>query len=158
MGVEVASPGAFPVDQTDAFANWYRTEPNGRTVLTPPIPEDGNHGFKVPGFIPRAARGTVVRGTIQGKDLKQYDFTKEQYAALTRLTATLCTVFPKLKCDYPRQKDGSPVREKLDDATLKDFQGVLGHYHIQTDKVDPGPAFDWQSVVGGAKKLMRSAR
>ena len=158
VGVEIASPGAFPIDQADAVASWYRTERNGRTILTPPIPEDGDNGFKIAGFIPRPARNFPIRGTIQGKDLKQYDFTKEQYAALTRLTATLCTVFPKLKCDYPRHKDGTLIREKLDDATLNDFQGVLGHFHIQTDKVDPGPAFDWQGVIGGAKKLVRPSR
>ena len=38
---------------------------------------------------------------IQGEDLVQYDFTPEQYAALTKLTAALCKIFPKLKCRYP---------------------------------------------------------
>ncbi|MBI1840558.1 MAG: N-acetylmuramoyl-L-alanine amidase [Verrucomicrobia bacterium] len=158
VGVEIASPGAFPVEQADALDNWYRSQPGGRTVMTPPTPEDGELGFKLHGFTPRPARAAAVRGVIQGKELKQYDFTREQYAALTRLTATLCSVFPRLKCDFPHHKDGSLIREKLDDAALKDYRGVLGHFHIQTDKVDPGPAFDWQGVISGARNLMRSPR
>jgi hypothetical protein len=31
---------------------------------------------------------------------------------------------------------------------------VLGHYHIQTDKDDPGPAMDWDKVIGGAQKIL----
>jgi N-acetylmuramoyl-L-alanine amidase len=29
---------------------------------------------------------------------------------------------------------------------------VLAHYHIQANKVDPGPAFDWDRVIGGARR------
>jgi hypothetical protein len=34
------------------------------------------------------------------------------------------------------------------------YQGILGHYHVQTDKQDPGPAFQWDTVIMGARKLM----
>jgi N-acetyl-anhydromuramyl-L-alanine amidase AmpD len=96
-----------------------------------------------------------VNGTIQEKELEQYDFTVEQYRALIRLTATLCKVFPKLRCDYPRDGDGRLIPHKLPDAALAKFQGLLGHYHIQTNKTDPGPAFQWDYVIGRARRLLR---
>ncbi len=46
------------------------------------------------------------------------------------------------------------VSERLSDPVLKSFQGVLGHFHIQTEKVDPGPAFNWDYVIGGARRLL----
>jgi hypothetical protein len=36
----------------------------------------------------------------------------------------------------------------------QNFQGVLGHYHVQRNKTDPGPAFNWEKVVGGARELL----
>jgi N-acetyl-anhydromuramyl-L-alanine amidase AmpD len=29
---------------------------------------------------------------------------------------------------------------------------LLGHWHVQKNKVDPGPAFDWDRVIEGAKR------
>ena len=89
---------------------------------------------------------------IQGKELIQYDFTPQQYQALIKLTATLCKVLPKIKCDYPKDAAGQLIRQKLPDAELEAYQGVLGHFHIQTDKVDPGPAFQWDYVIGHARR------
>jgi hypothetical protein len=44
-----------------------------------------------------AWHATVANGRSIG-----YDFTSQQYDALVRLTATLCALFPKIQCDYPR--------------------------------------------------------
>ena len=67
------------------------------------------------------------------------DLTDEQYTALTKLTAALCTIFPELACEYPRDAAGQLITTKLPDDQLRAFKGVLGHYHIQSDKIDPGP-------------------
>jgi len=91
---------------------------------------------------------------IQGKELIQYDFTPQQYQALIKLTATLSKALPQIKCDYPKDAAGNLISQKLPDAELKAYQGVLGHFHIQTDKVDPGPAFQWDYVIGHARKLL----
>jgi N-acetyl-anhydromuramyl-L-alanine amidase AmpD len=96
----------------------------------------------------------LVRGTIQGQDLVQYDFTPQQYRALIKLTATLCKIFPKIKCDYPKDKSGKLIPQKLEDDDLDKYQGVMGHYHVQTNKTDPGPAFQWDYVIGSARKLV----
>ena len=84
----------------------------------------------------------------------QYDFTPQQYAALIKLTATLCKVFPNIKCDYPRDASGKLIAQKLPDEQLEKYEGVLGHFHVQTNKNDPGPAFQWDTVIGGARKLL----
>ena len=95
-------------------------------------------------------RNDKVKGPIQGEELVQYDFTPQQYEALAKLTATLCTVFPKIRCDYPRDEKGALITHKLPSAQYDQYHGVLGHYHVQTNKVDPGPAFQWDRVIGDA--------
>jgi hypothetical protein len=110
---------------------------------------------RTPGFVGHPARPGLVQGRIQGRDLEQYDYTPQQYAALIKLTATLCKVFPKLACRYPKDASDRLATQKLPDDELSHYHGVLGHYHIQTDKVDPGPAFNWDLVIGGAAKILR---
>ena len=43
----------------------------------------------------------------------------------------------------------------LPDDVLARYHGVLGHYHIQTNKQDPGPALQWDKVVDGARTLLK---
>jgi N-acetyl-anhydromuramyl-L-alanine amidase AmpD len=47
------------------------------------------------------------------------------------------------------------MTHKLPAAELNNYEGVLGHYHIQTNKVDPGPALQWDYVIGEARRLMK---
>jgi N-acetyl-anhydromuramyl-L-alanine amidase AmpD len=153
IGVEIANMGAYAANGKNPFAEWYGTNASGKTILT--IPRRlGDAGIRTKKFVGQPARSEPVRGTIQGDDLVQYDYTPEQYAALTKLTAALCKVFPKLHCDYPKDAEGKLITHKLPDDVLQNYQGVLGHYHIQKNKNDPGPALDWERVVGGAKKIL----
>ena len=50
---------------------------------------------------------------------------------------------------------GKLMTRKLPDADLAAYRGVLGHYHIQTNKVDPGPALQWDYVIGQARRWMK---
>ena len=86
--------------------------------------------------------------------MEQYDFTPAQYEALIKLTATLCKIFPNLECQYPQDEDGKVFPVKLPDERLNSYHGLLGHFHVQTNKTDPGPAFDWERVVQGARQLL----
>ena len=153
VGIEIANMGAYGTDEKSPLDKWYAKDASGRTRITVP-PEQGDGGIRTRSFVGRPARPDPVRGTIQGQELVQYDFTPEQYLALSRLTATLCKSFPRIKCDYPRDVTGKLVTEKLPDAELNTYQGILGHFHIQTNKVDPGPAFQWDWVIGEARKLL----
>jgi N-acetyl-anhydromuramyl-L-alanine amidase AmpD len=154
IGIEIANIGAYKPTETNVFAEWYHHDANGQTTIT--IPERfGDGGLRTKNFIGHPARPEPVRGTIQGEDLVQYDFTPQQYAALTHLTAAVCKIFPKLKCRYPVDAQGKLITHKLPPDELKNYEGVMGHYHIQTDKVDPGPAFNWERIIGGANKILQ---
>ena len=83
-----------------------------------------------------------------------YDLTPQQYDSLTRLTASLCEVFPKITCDYPKDAQGRLIPRALPNPAYDQYHGILGHFHVQTNKNDPGPAFQWDRLIGGAKKLM----
>jgi len=153
IGVEIAQIGAFSTALQKIPAEWYQHDERGQTYIK--IPERlGDPMIHTPNFIARPARPDLVRGNIQGRDLLQYDFTPEQYAALIKLTAALCKVFPQITCDYPRDAAGKLIRQKLPDADLANYHGIRGHYHVQTNKIDPGPAFDWDRVIGGARRIL----
>lgn len=154
VGIEIANMGAYPPGAHKALDDWYARDADGRPFIR--VPERlGDPMIYTKDFVGRPARPELVRGTVQGTDLLQYDLTPQQYAALTKLTAALCKVFPKLTCDYPRDADGKLVVNKLPDDALKAYSGVLGHFHIQANKIDPGPAFDWDRVIGGARRLLK---
>lgn len=153
VGVEMANIGAYRAGRPNPFAQWYRTNANGPTVIAIPA-HYGNGGIRTSNFVGHPARPQPVEGVIQGEDLIQYDYTPQQYAALTKLTATLCKIFPKLPCRYPVDAEGRLIRHQLPKPVLDEYEGVLGHYHIQTNKVDPGPAFQWDRVIDGARGIL----
>jgi N-acetyl-anhydromuramyl-L-alanine amidase AmpD len=153
VGIEIANMGTFEPGNPGRLAEWYRADEGG-TRLTIPGPL-GLKELRSPPEILRPIRGEPVSGNIQGADYSQYDLTPQQYDSLIKLTATLCTVFPRIRCDYPRDADGRLVPTALPPGQWEAFGGVLGHYHVQTNKNDPGPAFQWDRVIDGAKALMR---
>ena len=157
IGIEIANIGAYPPSNTETLDRWYDHDTNGQTQLV--LPERfGDGGLLTTNFIARPARMDAITNVVQGHTLVQYDFTPEQYAALSHLTAALCGALPKIKCDAPRETDGSVRNEKLPDEELQAYHGVLGHFHIQTNKTDPGPAFDWEKLLGEAKRLMNESK
>ena len=154
IGIEIANLGSYRESEKDPLGEWYKTGPDGRVVIT--IPKRfGQSPERVPHFVGRPARRAMVVGKVQGSELHQFDFTPQQYKALARLTASLCRVLPRIVCDYPRDSDGRLLNHKMPADHLNDFHGVLGHYHIQINKVDPGPALQWDYVVGEARRLMK---
>ena len=150
IGIEIANMGAYGEgDKDDPLDTWYSKDDRGTRITIPAARGDG--GVRTPGFVGRPAREEPVVGEVQGRMLRQYDFTPEQYDSLVKLTAALCVVFPKIRCDYPRDAGGKLVPRKLPDDELKAFAGVLGHYHVQLNKTDPGPALQWDRVIDGAR-------
>lgn len=152
IGIEIAGIGAVPPEQRGTLEPWYRPDGPGMLLTFPEW--IGDPGIHTPGFQGHPARPDLICGRIQDQNLVQYDFTPQQYAALTRLTATLCRLFPHLPCEYPRNDQGHVVAHKLPDEALAGYRGILGHYHIQTNKVDPGPAFQWERLIHDARTLM----
>ena len=154
IGVEIANVGAHPLSDTKVLNEWYRREAAGLTRLV--VPKSvGDPGIRTRNFLARPARDARIIGVVQGQTLAQYDFTPEQYAALSKLTAALCRVFPRLACDYPRDRTGQVIAQKLPDDMLARYHGVLGHYHVQANKQDPGPALQWDKLIDGARALLK---
>jgi N-acetyl-anhydromuramyl-L-alanine amidase AmpD len=144
IGIEIANIGAYESPDAPELQRWYGKDRDGKVRISIPT-KLGDGGVRTRNFVGRPARNQLIKGRIQGKTLYQYDFTPQQYAALAKLTATLSKVFPNIKLDYPR------ANQKLPDAALTGYRGVIAHYHIQTNKVDPGPAFQWEKVAAKAK-------
>lgn len=151
IGIEIANIGAYAPGDTKRFSEWYQRNKAGQVRLVPPLAV-GNPRLRTPHFVARPLRPNPVRGRVQGREFTQYDLTPEQYAALIKLTAALHRVFPKIRLDYPRDAAGKLATGTLPDAALAKFQGVLGHFHIQDNKIDPGPALQWDTLVTGARR------
>ena len=148
IGIEIANIGAYPPADAGVLDHWYSSDRSG-IRMTIPGGDDG--GVRTPGFIARPARQAPVVGVIQAQRLKQYDLTDAQYEALAKLTAALTEIFPKLDCNYPRDMNGDLIRQVLSEEEWGQYRGLLGHFHVQANKVDPGPAFDWDRVIDGAR-------
>lgn len=108
--------------------------------------------YKTNPFSPMPARTFGDRGyfskKINGKIVRMWDFTEEQYQSLEKLCIGLNKLLPAIKLKVPFDKETG--RHPLD--RLKNFArftGVLGHCHVQNGstglecKYDPGSAFNW---------------
>ncbi|WP_428940450.1 N-acetylmuramoyl-L-alanine amidase [Fontivita pretiosa] len=154
VGIEIANIGAYPPDRSTVLDQWYRRDQSGRTRMVLPAWMK-QEWIRTPNFVARPIRDEPVIGQIQGREYKMYDLTPQQYDSLIKLTAALCKTLPKIRCDYPRDQDGKLIPHVLTDEQYEQYQGVLGHFHVQANKQDPGPAFQWDRVIHGARKLMK---
>ncbi len=159
IGIEIANIGAYSPDlppEKDPLKRWYQKGPDGRTRIIFPAYIADDTGIRTPDFIPRPIRNDPVTGQIQGRTYRMYDLTPKQYDSLIKLTAALCTIFPNIHCDAPRDAEGNIINHVLTEEQWKAYEGLLGHYHVQANKQDPGPAFQWDRVIKGARQLMKS--
>jgi N-acetyl-anhydromuramyl-L-alanine amidase AmpD len=153
VGVEIANIGATAPGRSDAFGRWYAKGPDGHTHITVPGGVESAH-LKNPKASLRPSEDKPIVGVVQGRELEQYDLTPEQYDSLIKLTAALSRVLPKIKLEVPRDASGKVINHTLPTGEYDHYQGVLGHFHVQDNKTDPGPAFQWDRVIGGAKALV----
>jgi N-acetylmuramoyl-L-alanine amidase len=155
IGIEIANIGAYSASQRARLDSWYAPDDSTRDPgdVRVMIPKwMGDAGIRTPNFVARPAQPHLIQGTIQGESLLQYDFTPQQYAALAKLAKALSHVLPGIRLDAPRDAQGNVLTSVLSDEDWRAFSGVLGHYHIQQNKVDPGPAFDWERFLAAARK------
>ena len=117
IGIEIANVGAYPPGVPSPLDRWYETGAGDQVRIVVPDPPEQS-GLRDRAAVLRPARDQVIIGTIQGQSLRQYDFTDRQYDSLIRLTATLCKLFPRIRCAYPRDAAGAIVRAKLPDPEL----------------------------------------
>lgn len=155
IGVEIANMGAYAPREAWRLTDWYRRDESGTYVRIPPRIKDT--GLRTPNFLGRPARDSIVIGSVQGEQLHQYDFTPQQYQSLVALSAALCRELPKIRPDAPRDAEGWVLDRALDDDAWARFGGILGHYHVQTNKTDPGPAFDWEPFLDDVRARLGRA-
>ena len=151
VGIEIAQIGAYAQPGNPILRSWYKTDEQGPYVAFPGIKVTG---IATPDFVARPARKELVSGEIHGQKYYQYDFTNEQYAALAKLCATLHVALPRILLDVPRKGDGTMTTTNLSDQELASYEGLLGHFHVQRNKQDPGPAFDWARLLTQARREM----
>ena len=141
VGIEIAHMGAYGPDDT-TLERYYHTAADGGLELRLPAAWSPPSGGPF-----RPARRGSFRGTINGSDLVQPDYTEAQYVTLVALVKGLNRALG-IPLRAPRGPDGDVVPDVLSSADLAVFSGVIGHNHVTRRKVDPGPAFDWDRVVG----------
>ncbi len=148
VGIEIANIGAW--EHTEVLDQWYGCDEHGRTYVKFPSGMIAT-GIRDDEYIPHPARSRMIDGEIQGIKLMQYDLTDEQYDSLIKLATSLSEVLPLIRADYPRDENGDLVAQVLTQEELDEYQGYLGHFHVTENKVDPGPAFDWDRLVDGVR-------
>lgn len=151
VGIEIAHPG--PLELTRGLRERYSKGPDGRTVfgLLPRLAGT----TRTPGFVVRPSRPEPIQGEVQGRVYTQYDYTDAQYETLTRLLAELHRILPRIRLEVPRDAQGRVRNAVLTPKEQAAFSGILGHYHVSGRKQDPGPAFDWERVLEGARRASR---
>ena len=70
-------------------------------------------------------------------------YTSEQIDAVIKLLNYLCDTL-----NAPRQ---TPRDHLSYDPELYDFEGIIGHHHVRSDKSDIQPGFDWDRLVDECK-------
>lgn len=157
IGIEIANIGAYRLDdRSRPFDRWYRADEAGKTFLIFPDKLKGLAPLKDKVLSPR--RNEPIQGEIHGQTYEQYDYTQPQYDALAKLSAALTDIFPKIKADVPRTPDGDILHRTLSDEQWANFGGILGHYHVQANKSDPGPALDWEYLLNQVRSQKEKIR
>jgi len=138
----------YPVDRDQ----YRKTGEKWRLIL----PDKYKNKIRKPGFTPRPTRTWGDRGyfsrQINGKMVRMWDFTEDQYQTLIQLCFGLNRLLPNIQLEVPFDKKSrrTPLDKIKNHST---FKGVLGHAHVQggvssgvQTKFDPGSAFHWSRL------------
>jgi N-acetyl-anhydromuramyl-L-alanine amidase AmpD len=155
IGVEIANIGAFPPERRAELDAWYRRDASGTRIEIPRAWGDG--GLRAAGGVQRPARSEAITGIVQDQTLVMYDLTAAQYHSLVALAAGLCHLFPLIEPRVPRDAAGGVRTDVLSDEEFERTRGVIGHLHVSRDKVDPGPAFDWERFLARLRERLAQA-
>lgn len=151
VGVEIAHPGAWTAPRHPDLLRWYEQDHIGWRMKFPGFLREP--GVRTRDFVPRPMRPEPIEGPIHGRSYWQPDFTPEQYRALAHLCAALSVALPRIRLEVPRAADGGVNTTQLAEAELRAFDGLVGHFHVQRNKSDPGPALHWELLLEKARTV-----
>lgn len=81
---------------------------------------------------------TLVNASIHGKEIGPYlDFYPAQIEAYKALARALHKAH-NIPFQVPLDKDGNLIHGVSDEVVKCTFKGMVGHYHVTTNKIDPG--------------------
>lgn len=157
VGVEIANIGARSPGQVKEFDEWYKKRiVDGKKDVVIEPPESARTGpQRIEDFIARPLRPDPIEGYVHGDRVVQYDYTAAQYDALAKLIVGLSKTLPKIKLQTPRDAKGQFSTKLLENSRRLTYQGIVGHYHLSGEKLDPGPAFQWQLLHDRIKALTK---
>ncbi|MBT5551243.1 MAG: N-acetylmuramyl-L-alanine amidase [Nitrospina sp.] len=123
---------------------------NGKWVLD--LPRAYRKKLHTTGYQITPSRSHGERGyfsrKINGRVIRMWDFTEEQYQTLIHLCYGINRLLPGIKLQVPfDKKTGRHPLDRL--KNYSKFSGILGHAHVQKGengvacKYDPGSAFNW---------------
>jgi N-acetyl-anhydromuramyl-L-alanine amidase AmpD len=154
IGIEIANVGGMSTPKL--LEAWYGMDEEGSIYnLFPPHARLGEQRRR--DLVLRPRRQAPIVGTIHGSKLFQHDFTTEQYEALARLLAGIARVLPRVHLEAPRDRRGRVPAGIVSESVVAKFEGIVGHHHLDEKKFDPGPAFDWEWVLGEARRIFEEA-
>ena len=85
---------------------------------------------------------------IQFGSQRTWGYTRKQYNSLILLLKLFVRLFD-LEKSYPRSGDGKVIPQELSPDDQAKITGFIAHYHISSDRWDPGPNFNWERVLAG---------
>jgi hypothetical protein len=96
-----------------------------------------NHDNRVKYSVPEHQ---IVSDTVHGMTRKVFAPTDAQVKACTALLWGFCELFPQVRRSFPRQDSG-----ELAKSVVSNPEGLLSHYNLTTEKIDPA-GFPHQEV------------
>jgi hypothetical protein len=93
--------------------------------------EQINEKYVKKGFPPRPIRDAIVRG----RPYRHVGFYDIQLKALKALIESVCS-FYNIPIKFPVDANGKVITDTIPISKLKNFKGIINHYHESVDKVD----------------------
>jgi N-acetyl-anhydromuramyl-L-alanine amidase AmpD len=105
---------------------------------------------------PSFSRGKrrIFEGTINGSRWRGLGYTDAQYDALVKLLRALKQRFTKIQLLPPIGPDKQVMQEQTEIDL--DKCGIFGHFHVNAQKADPGPGFEWQRLIADLNRQANS--
>lgn len=124
-GSESGAAKVSPGTKTIGGRAWRLLVPDGEVPALASLPH-----FEPPCDI------AAVEGHVHGQRLVQMAFTRAQLRAVAALGAALSSALPGIVPAFPTA-DGAtaPLWTQMPPEDLRVFRGLLGHFHVQTNKV-----------------------